>query len=113
MGAYFPTPLQSHEPPPEDDRPKVYECNDCGESIRERDFYYSPDGDSVYCEYCFDASYRCAYYDDDEEPYKCDSCETIIGHDNGYYSLNGKTYCESCGKHSCNRTESETYWEDD
>ena len=40
MGVYFPCPLQTHQAPPEDDRPKIYECNDCGEDIRDGDGYY-------------------------------------------------------------------------
>lgn len=69
MGAYFPTPLQSHEHPPEDDRPKVYECNDCGEDIRDGDGYYIVKGE-YYCDVCVERNYYYAeadYWEDDEE----------------------------------------------
>lgn len=69
MGVYFPCPLQTHQAPPEDDRPKIYECNDCGEDIRDGDGYYIVKGE-YYCDNCVERNHHYAHEDDyweDEE----------------------------------------------
>lgn len=49
--------------PPEDNRPKVYECDDCGEDIRDGDGYYVVKGER-YCDDCVERNHHYAYADD-------------------------------------------------
>lgn len=55
--------------PPEDDRKKVYDCNDCGCDIMEGDGYYVVKGD-VYCDNCIEHNHNyaelCSHYWEDD-----------------------------------------------
>ncbi len=71
MGVYFAAPLQTHQSPPEDERPKVYECNDCECDIKDGDGYYVVNGE-IYCDECVEHNHHYAeaqedYWEDDEE----------------------------------------------
>lgn len=50
--------------PPEDTRPVVYECNDCGEPIRDGDGYYLIKG-NYYCDNCVERNHH--YAENEEE----------------------------------------------
>ncbi len=65
MNNYFPCPLQTHQAPPEDDRKKIYECNDCESDICEGDGYYTVNGER-YCENCVERNHHYA-----EKPSDC------------------------------------------
>ena len=69
MGVYFPTPLQTHQAPPEEEHPKVYECNDCECDIRDGEGYYVVKGE-IYCDRCVERNHHYAeaqydYWEDD------------------------------------------------
>ena len=45
--------------PPEDERPVVYECNDCNDPIRNGDGYYIVKGE-YYCDNCVERNHHYA-----------------------------------------------------
>ncbi len=64
MNIYFNTPLQDYCAPPDDDRPEVYECHECGEPIRDGDGYYLID-EEYYCDNCVERNHSYAEYEPD------------------------------------------------
>lgn len=52
--------------------------------------------------------------DDRRKVYECNDCECSIMDGDGYYVVNGETYCDECVERNHHYAEShDDYWEDD